>query len=122
MTHEWLWAFPTGDGSYRIDNIPFFAYDINYGDIVRCEPDPDGKLMLSEVVEPSGHLTFRLKFSDGILPADEAAALADIDAFNVMREKGAGGMHALSAPSDTDMPELFRCLVGKHEEGVLTSE
>jgi hypothetical protein len=44
-------------------NVPFWAYGLNYKDLVRATPDPDGILMIREVVEPSGHRTVRVMFA-----------------------------------------------------------
>jgi hypothetical protein len=32
-----VWAKPLGDDQYEIRNTPWYAYDINWGDIVVCE-------------------------------------------------------------------------------------
>ena len=34
---ETLWATALGDGTYRIDNIPFFATGVSLGDVVEAE-------------------------------------------------------------------------------------
>ena len=122
MEREWLWALPSGDEHYTIANIPFFAYDVNYGDLVRGETDGDGRLMLAEVVEPSGHKTFRLIFDQGIAPEVEADAVKVLDGFAVMREKGMGSIHAITVPPDADLPGVFRFLIEKQDQGVLSFE
>ena len=60
---ESLWAVPSQSG-YRIDNIPFYAKEIAYGDIVSCKLDEDGMLRFTAVVAASGHSTIRLWFAD----------------------------------------------------------
>ena len=59
---ESVWAVPVENG-YQIDNIPFYAKEIAYGDIVSAEPDEDGMLSFKELIAPSGHSTIRLWFA-----------------------------------------------------------
>jgi hypothetical protein len=60
---EGLWSTPLGNDLYRIENVPFFAYGLNFHDIVRAIPNnPDENPYILEVVEPSGHKTLRVIF------------------------------------------------------------
>lgn len=60
---EGLWATPVAPGRYRLDNIPFFAAEVAFGDVVTAEPEERG-LFVSGVVDHSGHSTFRVMTSD----------------------------------------------------------
>jgi hypothetical protein len=57
--YENLWVAATGNGLYRVGNIPFFATGISLGDIVEAEPE-GGLLRFRRVVHPSGHSTIRV--------------------------------------------------------------
>jgi len=59
---ESLWALPSANG-YKLDNIPFYAKGVSFGDIVTAE-NIDNCLYMSELSEPSGHSTVRLWFAD----------------------------------------------------------
>lgn len=59
---ESVWATQNGE-HYRIDNIPFFAKNIAYGDIVSVEED-DGELYFDGLITPSGHSVVRLVITD----------------------------------------------------------
>lgn len=64
---ERLWAFQVGEGRYKIDNIPFFARDLALGDIVSAiheEGAEEGVLRYQQVLQPSGHSTFRILIQD----------------------------------------------------------
>lgn len=63
---ETLWATPLGNDLYQIENIPCYAYGLNFHDVVRAKPDPDGILEAFELVELSGHRTFRIFFRKNI--------------------------------------------------------
>jgi len=59
---ESVWAEKIDD-NYKITNIPFFAYNIAYGDIVSVEEE-DGQLYFDELIEPSGHSTIQMIITD----------------------------------------------------------
>jgi len=61
--YEGLWARPLSDGLFQIDNVPFFAKGIAYGDIVSASAEQK-ELRFREVVRPSGHHTLRLIIYD----------------------------------------------------------
>lgn len=59
---ESVWAEKVGD-YYKIVNVPFFASNIAYGDLVSVEED-DGQLYFDELIEPSGHSTIQMIIYD----------------------------------------------------------
>lgn len=60
---ESMWAKSLGDDTYRIENIPFCAYGLNYGDVVFAVSDePDLKPEIRKVMHPSGNATIRVIF------------------------------------------------------------
>ena len=58
---ESVWA-TIKDETYIIDNSPFFARGVSFGDVVTAEK-VDGELIYKTTVEYSGHSTFRFLFS-----------------------------------------------------------
>jgi uncharacterized protein DUF4265 len=38
---ETLWAFDLGEGRYRLDNSPYFAYGVSVGDVVLAPYSPE---------------------------------------------------------------------------------
>ena len=60
---EGIWAEPCGDDRWRLDNVPFFVYDVNNRDVVTVER-VDAKLVFADVVERGGHQTLRIIFED----------------------------------------------------------
>lgn len=55
---ESVWAIKVGD-NYQIKNIPFFAPNIAYDDIINVEDD-DGELFFDEIVKESGNSTIQI--------------------------------------------------------------
>jgi hypothetical protein len=57
---ETLWAVDLGDGRYRLDSSPWFQYGVSWMDVVAAEPEPDGVLFFTRIVEKGGHRTLRV--------------------------------------------------------------
>ncbi|QHB70585.1 DUF4265 domain-containing protein [Stenotrophomonas sp. 364] len=57
---EWegLWALPRPEG-YCIDNVPFYARLVSYGDVVSAS-EINGDLVFNAVQIPGGHSTIRV--------------------------------------------------------------
>ena len=73
LPHHWatsgesMWARALGNDLYELDNVPFGAYGLNYGDVVFATPDGPGLAPeIRSVVELSGHRTLRVFFSDSV--------------------------------------------------------
>jgi hypothetical protein len=63
---ETPWAEQVGDGLFRLDNMPFFAYGISADDIVEASPtENEGMFRFERVVRPSGNRTVRVIFEEG---------------------------------------------------------
>ena len=62
MTLESVWATPVGE-HYRIENIPFYATSVAYGDVVSVE-DREGELFFDDLIEASGHSVIQIIFFD----------------------------------------------------------
>jgi hypothetical protein len=66
--HWWLkgesfWAKSLGDDLFEIQNVPFCAYGLNFGDVVKAiQQSPDLKPEIIEVVRKSGNQTLRVHF------------------------------------------------------------
>jgi len=57
---ETLWADDLGDGRFRLDNTPWYAYGVSWQDIVEATADADGQLQFQRVLEKSGNRTIRI--------------------------------------------------------------
>lgn len=64
---ESMWAESLGSNRFRIDNVPFYAYNLNYGDVVEAIAErSDLKPAVLRVVERSGHQTLRVFFEEAV--------------------------------------------------------
>ena len=57
---EGVWARPVGQGEFELDNVPWFARGVAFGDRVRAEPDSNGVLTVRDRVAWSGRYTIRV--------------------------------------------------------------
>src|SRR5689334_3280740 len=57
---ESMWARPLGGSAYEIHNVPFYAYDLSFLDVVEAIPaNPTQKPSILRVIRRSGHRTLR---------------------------------------------------------------
>ena len=62
---ERMWAKPLGDDLFELQNIPFYSYEVNFGDIVHAVSDvPEHWPTMDRVVTTSGNQTVRVIFKD----------------------------------------------------------
>src|ERR1700730_3115350 len=60
VTSEGVWARPCGGAEYELDNVPWFARGVAFGDRVEIEADEDGVLWVRERTAWSGRYTIRV--------------------------------------------------------------
>ncbi|HEX4832600.1 MAG TPA: DUF4265 domain-containing protein [Trebonia sp.] len=112
VASEGLWAVQVGPDVARLDNTPFFALRVAFGDLVRIHPAADGQLWAGDVLQPSGHCTIRvIPFPDGPLGSSRQRVL---DAFAPLGVTCEGaeqfGLVALDVPPEADLPAVRRLL------------
>lgn len=94
---EWegLWATPTSDGCFKIDNIPFYAKNLSCGDLVEASREGN-KYLFKRVVKPSENSTIRIILYD---LADEAEVRKSFTDFGCSIEgTGTPGLIAVNVP------------------------
>lgn len=63
IASEGLWCTLIPNGTFRVDNIPFYVPGLALGDTVSAE-EVDGVLFGTGVVKQAGHSTVRIAFFD----------------------------------------------------------
>ena len=85
---ESLWATPLGDDLYRIENVPFFAYGLNFLDVVLATSDSDElKPEIRKVVTPSGRRTYRVMFDSSVEREKQVELLEILEQFEASYER-----------------------------------
>ena len=122
-TGERMWAKFLGDDLYEIDNIPFFAYDLHYGDVVRAlAQDEQTVPVIVRIVRRSGHKTLRVAFDESTTDAQRADLIARLEGQGVIGEKMRGRFCAFSVPPERDYQTVCDLLFALENDGILTYE
>src|SRR5262245_41975625 len=110
-----MWARPTGANLYEIVNVPFYAYDLNYLDVVEAvEESPDKKPQVRRVVRRSGHRTIRLMFDEQVPVQDRVPLLESLKKFRADFEGATEALFALNIEPSGD----YQAVRGQLDEWV----
>ena len=120
---ESLWALHLGGDRYRLDNVPFHAYDLNFHDVVEARSlGPELKPSVVRVIERSGHRTIRVVFHDGTSEETRAACLDSLAELRVSYEGCSPGYFALDLEPEANIDAVRDRLDGWEAEGILEYE
>ena len=120
---ESLWARAMGGDRYRIENIPFYAYDLNLGDIVEARAAaPDLKPEVARIVERSGHQTLRVFFAEAVADGARLTYLQSLADLQVSFERATGRYVALDLKPGVETERVRARLDRAQEDGILEYE
>jgi hypothetical protein len=119
ISGESFWAKPLGGGLYELRNTPFFAQDLNWGDVVRCEEPLDERPIIVEVVRPSGHQTLWVIFAKNMSSQGRSRILKRLKDLGASYEHAAKEFYAIDVPPEADYEAVCDFLGEKAEEGKL---
>ncbi|MGE3273259.1 MAG: DUF4265 domain-containing protein [Chloroflexota bacterium] len=120
---ESFWAEPLGNDLFRLRNTPFYAYDLHFLDVVRATPDAPGDLpTIREVVERSGHRTFRVLFAPSTSEQRIREILNDLGDLAVNYEGAFGRFYALDVRPEANYQAVVDLLHGYEIQEILTYE
>ena len=120
---EALWARSLGDNRYQIDNVPFYAYDLNYRDIVEAIPSaPDRKPSVIRVLERSGHRTLRIFFDESLTEEERVKRLHTLRDLHVTYERFGARYIALDLAPEADVSVVRDRLDAWTVEGIAEYE
>ncbi|MFY0537839.1 DUF4265 domain-containing protein [Nannocystis pusilla] len=114
---ETVWAEPVGPGRYRIDNSPFYFFDLSYRDIIEAEHDENGQLRFRQVHERGGHSTYRIMRSEDTSETFDAA-WQRLHALGCTSEGGPGRLVSVDVPPSTDIYDVYELLEAGKRSGV----
>ena len=76
ISGESMWARPLLGGAYEIRNVPFYAYNLNFLDVVEAiAAKPAAMPSIRRVIRRSGHRTLRVIFDDSVPEAERIPML-----------------------------------------------
>ncbi len=92
---EQLWSRQISENSYEVCCIPFFIYNISLGDEVSTGTD----YIISGVIKPSGHYTFRVWFGDTPDPEIREIVIKELTENDCLYERYSYNLIAVDAPN-----------------------
>jgi hypothetical protein len=120
---ESIWAKPLGKDEYELRNSPFYAYGLNWGDIVLAiSAEPDLKPLVRKVVRPSGNRTLRVFFGDNLSRESQNEYLDGLKDLGLSYERATGHLVALDVEANGDYDAICDELWKLEKEGVLQYE
>lgn len=120
---ESMWAEPLGNNLYKIENVPFYAYGLNFHDIVRASSDnPDLIPEIRELIETSGHRTFRLFFKEAIVRERQQQVLEEFRELHVTYERANSIYVALDMAPEGNYQAIFDKLEEYADQDILGFE
>jgi len=100
---ESMWALPLGDDLYEIRNSPFYAYGINWGDVVRADSDdPSLKPEVREVVKYSGNKTLSVFFNEELGEEEQDSVLSSLQYLDLSWERATELLVAIDVHPEAD--------------------
>jgi len=120
---ESMWAVELGGDIYEIRNVPFYAYDLNYGDVVRATPDTSDLIPeVREVLRRSGHNTLRLFFKKSVAESHSLELLATLRPLGVSYEGLNSFYFALDLGPETNIAKVRDILDTWEQQGLIEYE
>ena len=120
---ESMWAKPLGNDEYELRNSPFYAYGLNWGDVVKAvAPEPDLKPIVLDVVRSSGNRTLRIHFQKSIARPEQLKYLDDLAQLGLSYERAGQTLIALDIDKDSDYGAICDNLWALEEQGILEYE
>jgi len=119
---ETLWARPLEDGRFEVRNVPFYAYGLNFLDLVKAREDGEGPWRITRISEPSGHRTIRLFLTEPLAPAQRGMFLLQLRGLGVALDEATDQYIAVDVPPESDWEAVRAHLDGLEKEGTLSYE
>jgi hypothetical protein len=129
LPHHWwlkgesMWGKPLGGDLYEIQNIPFCAYGLNCGDVVRALAQvPDQKPQVIEVVRRGPNQTVRISFCNKLSEAQQQPAIAHLEAMGAWLERCNAQFLGVNLPPTVSQEAVCAYLSEQEALGVLEFE
>lgn len=116
---EGLWAERVSADTFRLQNSPFFAYDLSAQDVVRAEK-VEGAWIFREVVERGGHSTYRVYLQDEreLSDAEVQEAWKPIAALGALLENANDRFFAVDVPPGAKLEGIYDLLEQAEDSGL----
>lgn len=120
---ESFWATHLGGDRYRLENVPFYAYGLNFLDIVRATPDSEETIPeIREVVRRSGRKTIRVMFEEAVDRERQEKLLSSLSEFEANYERADAHLVAIDIKPEGSIQSVFDQLEAYENDGLLDFE
>lgn len=120
---ESFWATPLGDDLFRLENVPFYAYGINFLDIVKATSESNESIPeIREIVKLSGHSTFRVFFEKNIDRQKQEEILNSMKKLTISYERASEIYFSLDMQPSGNYQAVFERLDELEKENILSFE
>jgi len=120
---ESVWARQLSEDEYEIANVPFFAYGLNFSDIVRAHSDnPNLKPAILAVVKQSGHRTLRIFFDEKLDKERQIGLLTGLKELHISWERADEFHIAMDVHPEADYQAVCDRLWEWEQNGLLEYE
>jgi hypothetical protein len=117
---ESLWAKELGEGLFELRNVPFFAYGLNFCDVVLAiQPAPDQKPSVLRVVRRGGHQTVWVTFLDERSSTERGQLLEELNSWKAYYEGADGTYFAIDVEPGGDYEAVITRLRSWQALGIL---
>ncbi|WP_394840321.1 DUF4265 domain-containing protein [Pendulispora rubella] len=117
---ESLWVMEVGPGQYRLENSPFFAFDVSFQDVVLAK-FVGGTLTFVQVLRRGGHSTYRIIPRPG-RSSEVRQYWAALERQGCSYEEGPKGLLAVDVPPEVNIFEAYAALQAGEAGGAWSFE
>ena len=107
VSAEYIWCSSTAQGTYVVDNIPFYARDVSLGDEIATDI-ADGEETFKEVVRKSANTTVRVFVKDLANTQRYRGELNSLGCITELSE--ISGMFSVSMPPEAKVADALAFL------------
>ncbi len=120
---ESMWAEVLGNDLYRVRNVPFYAYGLNFNDIVYAKAESDDlKPSVLKLHETGGHKTLRVIFTDDSSLEERVSKLKQLNEHKAYHENANDMMFAIDIEPDGNYGKVCDILYAWENDGILSYE
>jgi hypothetical protein len=113
---ETLWAERVGDSTFRLRNVPVFAYGFSEQDTVKVE-DRDGSLFVTGAEARGGHSTYRVYLPTNTTDEKFALDWKPLENLGCTYERANRRIVAIDVPPSADVYAVYTVLEYGEKDG-----